>query len=206
MKHNTDSGNVLFLILIAVVLFAALSYAVTQSSRGGGSVDRETNKLIAQKFINFGNSVRVGVQRMQLIEGIDVQDINFGENATGSNAIFAAEGGGVAWIDPPPEAYDGGGPYVWSFSKPSNNWGAWGVGTDTSGSGAEAFIWIMNLDEDVCKSINELMGHPYEIPVDSNGSGPLSSGYTMSAYEGEWAWCYQEGSQAPEFIFILDDN
>ncbi len=143
---------------------------------------------------------------MKVIQGVDLDNLDFGENATGPLAVFSPDGGGATWIDPPAESYDGAGAYSWSFYTPVDDWGAWGVGSDVSGQGAETFIWILNLDDEVCKAINQLMGHPYEIPVDSDGSGPLSSGFTMSAYEGEWAWCYQEGGQEPEFIFILDAN
>lgn len=202
-QSHKQSGNVLFLILIAVVLFAALSYAVTQSSRGGGDVDRETLRLKAQKFISFGDSVRLAVQRMTIVQRIDIEDLNFSENATGPTAVFHPDGGGATWMDPPQDSYDGSGAYNWNFYKPSNNWGVWGVGTDNSGTGGEAFIWLLNLDEGVCSAINDLMGHGFEIPNDPT-SAALPN--TISAYEGEWAFCYTDAGGPTELIYVIDDN
>ena len=52
-----EEGNVLFLILIAVVLFAALSYAVTSSTRsGGGSVSKDKAKSYAAAIVQHADA------------------------------------------------------------------------------------------------------------------------------------------------------
>lgn len=63
-----QSGNILFLILIAVALFAALSYVVTNSSRGtSGSISNEAGRLQASEVLNFSTSLRTAVSRMQAL-------------------------------------------------------------------------------------------------------------------------------------------
>ncbi|OIN86040.1 MAG: hypothetical protein AUJ12_07240 [Alphaproteobacteria bacterium CG1_02_46_17] len=68
--YNHEKGNVLFLILIAVELFAALSYAVTQSSRSsGGDVSRENARLIASNFMSLFSQIDSAVTRLQISSG-----------------------------------------------------------------------------------------------------------------------------------------
>lgn len=70
-----QSGNVLFLILIAVVLFAALSYAVTKSSSGGGgNISREQAKLDQAELENYLLAVHTGVQRLTIVRGCESVD------------------------------------------------------------------------------------------------------------------------------------
>lgn len=84
---RSQRGNVLFLILIAVALFAALSYAVTQSSRSGGDASKETNVINTASLTQYPNSVRTSVLRL-IIGGIAPEDIYFNKPDEFSGAGF----------------------------------------------------------------------------------------------------------------------
>lgn len=114
---RTQRGNILFLILLAVVLFAALSYAVTQSMRGGGKDGgSESADLAAAEILQWFAAVDTAVMRMHVVGGIAYEDMSFAYNSLSSSGgalsgyshstrctsnrcrVFLPEGGGV----PPP--------------------------------------------------------------------------------------------------------
>lgn len=116
--NSKERGNILFLILLAVVLFAALSYAVTQSLRGGGKdVSDEKAAAIAAQIINA-----IGLQEPELMRFMErrklgVHQIDFtgpiGSAFGGGNSpnctttacdFWHADGGGAAIPALPPIA------------------------------------------------------------------------------------------------------
>ena len=63
-------GNILFLILLAVVLFAALSYAVTSSTQGGGrNASAERMSLDASQIIGDVGRWRTAMARLKMVDG-----------------------------------------------------------------------------------------------------------------------------------------
>lgn len=75
---NKERGNILFLILLAVVLFAALSYAVTQSMRGGGNdASKEKMQLTYAKLQNRW-ALLAGQATRRRLEGCSVTDLGSG--------------------------------------------------------------------------------------------------------------------------------
>ncbi len=81
------SGNALFIILIAVALFAALSYAITQSSRGGGGIEREQAQIAGAQLAQYGATMGSTIDRMQLVNGCSVTDFSFNFDSDGDGDV-----------------------------------------------------------------------------------------------------------------------
>jgi hypothetical protein len=157
-----ERGNALFLILIAVALFAALSYAINQSGRGGGDVSRETVQTVAAQIVDTGAGLRQAATRM-LIAGTSVYSIVFTSPSTGlTTQIFDAKGGGATNGKPPPAA---GTTTAWSY-RPAQD-ATTGTFVCGVGTAAPEVLVILGstifgeyLDLAVCVQIQKSLGFP----------------------------------------------
>lgn len=108
--RRREKGNALFLILIAVALFAALSYAVTQTGRGGGGTSKEQTALEIARIEDYQSQIQTALQRMSLTGTpeylVDYHDPAFPACETNGRAtntscttssckLFDPQGGGV---------------------------------------------------------------------------------------------------------------
>lgn len=111
-----QTGNILFLILIAVALFAALSYAVTSSSRSSSSgVSAEQTKIGVNRMLQHASAIEQAITKMRVINGCTESQIsayselwetpsdynNTSAPADGRCNIYHPNGGGIAWQKPP---------------------------------------------------------------------------------------------------------
>ncbi len=181
MNSRQQKGNVLFLILIAVALFAALSYAVTQSSRSGGDVSKETNVINTASLTQYPNSVRTSVLRL-IIGGIDPSDIYFNKpdefegggytylKDSSNNidrtprAVFHPQGGGASYQQVPANLTAGGQALDWSFNMDFEI-PLLGLSQTSSGAGNELIAFAPGVTEGICARVNRELHSDEEIPV-----------------------------------------
>lgn len=170
-RSGSMRGNALFLILIAVALFAALSYALTQSSRGGGSsISKEKDQISAAQIVQAANVMRAGAQRLRL-SGVAAGDIRLHPDGdrhvpctnTDGTCIFTADGGGALPLSLPEEAF---GYYmppqnivyneVQESLRGTNEHDVVieGIGTDA----ADGVMFILGLKKSVCENLNKGLG------------------------------------------------
>ena len=167
-KDKYQGGNALFLILIAVVLFAALTYAITQSNRGSGnSSAREGNAVGASSVTQFPAAVRTGVTRI-LMRGFAVNEVLYSRPVdtaayatTPQQQVFHPDGGGVTFTPPDDQAVTSSAAATWVINS--------NAGTTVEGVGTAAADHVMFLTDvkgGVCQQImNQLYGQGAAIPA-----------------------------------------
>lgn len=171
---RNQNGNALFIILIAVILFAALSYAVTSSSRTGDTqITRENTRLNIAKVESFVATTRAGIQRTVLVNKANPWDLSFKNNAwlyvngsvkdpIGTPAdpslfIFHPSGGAVTAM-----AFDGLArdcPSCTAFNtKPGSGAMNWCAVPNIGSTAPELIMGIGGITIDACQQINAKEG------------------------------------------------
>jgi hypothetical protein len=142
------------MILLAVVLFAALSYAVTSSLRGDKDASSENLENTAAQIIQFSTNVEQAVSRLRLSNGCTDVQISFknpivsgytnsSSPSDGSCRVFNSSGGGLSYQTLPIES--GGTDYYFTTTRVT------GVSTLNS----DLVLIAPNLTQSLCQVINQ---------------------------------------------------
>lgn len=156
-KPSRSSGNVLFLILIAVALFAALSYAVTNSTRNSGNSSAETSRIVASQILQFGSSFEVAITRSRVIDGTPEWGFDLSGTSTESTTnatcsstsckLFMGNGGGISVFRLPIEV----------SATPNPRFYVIGV-QDIGTTEPDLVINYRGATKEVCEAYNKLLG------------------------------------------------
>lgn len=180
MKNlNCQSGNVLFLILIAVALFAALSYAVTQSSRSGTSPGGEQGQIAAAELIQYGTYIESAVRNVRLIGRCTEQEISFFRTGVTALAayehtsestncqVFDPSGGKAPFVEPNTTWLDEAKNAQAGYQ---NIYYTWANAVDGVGTDADDLIMVVpHLKFYVCRAINRRLINSIDIPDNTGG-------------------------------------
>lgn len=158
---RSQSGNVFFIILIGIVMFAALMFTFSRSARQGTeSLGSREAELAASDIISYGQRVERGVQRI-LSKGISESDISFANDivtgydnlscTTEGCLVFSPSGGGVAWANPP-DNVNAGEPYFFG----TNRVGSFDGTTKQIGTTERDLVIILPVKPEVCTVINNV--------------------------------------------------
>jgi hypothetical protein len=160
-SKQSERGNVLFLILIAVALFAALSYVVTQSTRsGGGTTEREQSILNSAQMTQYPTALRTAIIRM-ILGGTRIENVLFNapdafSTISVNRLVFHPNGGGAVFQTAPADLMAG----------TANQQGSWnfnaeyhvvGLGVDTV-NGNDLIAFLPGVSAAVCRQANEQLG------------------------------------------------
>lgn len=209
--RNRQNGNALFLILIAVILFAALSYAITQSNRSGGDPGKETNLIASTTVMQYADAVKTAMTKMRVRGATNQLDFISPDTPTFDDPpvtykVFHPNGGGAVWqnVDPNTVELDGSGVPL----------GSWVFRTDTAVAGLAVgntyVAFLTHVRKSVCETINEQLGGSRAIPNVGMDIGSATANPTLTGtgIDGQFAKCVETTDVPAEYLYynVLVEN
>ena len=196
--NNSQCGSAIVWIFIAVSLFAALTYAFNSGSRTSvGFLSDAQADGYADEIIAYGNEVKTAVRRLQL-RGCNDDEVNFDNNLvagyTNPSApvgnkcdIFQTSGGGLRWNVAQNSALSTPGDFAIVAANEID-----GVGSDcAAASCSELVIFLSNIKQEVCMSINDSLGIP-----NPSGAPPTDTTFTETPeYVGTFSYVTTIGDE-----------
>ena len=191
-RRGGESGNVLFLILIAVALFAALSYAVTQSTRSGaGDTASETNLISSAQLTQYPAGVRTSVVRM-IIGGVAIEELLFNDPSDFSTiintddlrerAVFHPNGGNATYQLAPSDVVttdNANGVWYYNAEVQIQNIGI----TDSGAAGNDIIGFLPDVTLGICRRMNDELGIEVSDSPDANTNGvPEQAGLVVTDF------------------------
>lgn len=207
--RQKEKGHALWLILIAVTLFGAISYVVSHSDER--AAEEEKLMMAAAQVTQFPAAIRTALARL-VAAGVALEDVDFNEMGTTPQSVFFSGGGGVAYQKPP---YLVGSQNEWRFKTKSRDGKGWfiaGIGSDGA-AGKDIFAYMVDVPVILCHELNTSIGlpaqprvEPAEVNLAVPGDADAKAGHnawTFSAHAQEKktetppAACVRNGVEGP---------
>lgn len=168
-KINTQSGNALVYVLIAIALFAALSFTLARNTDTSEAdmLSDDQAELYAVQLISYATQAKSAVDQM-IFTGSDIDDLDFTlPNEADFNTpphihkVYHPDGGGLNPARIPEEAIDqstSDPPPRWYMGRFNNvEW------TDTSND--DVILVAFQIKQSVCEKLNQKITGSTSIPT-----------------------------------------
>lgn len=222
--RNRQQGNILFLILVAVALFGALSFVVTTYSRTGDhSGNMETALIASSEIVQFSTALSSAVTHLRVsnrcairqisferapFDGSDTDYINPYAPSNFSCHIFHKDGGRVSYVPLPDGANDGS---EWAFIQAQ----VIGVGADQTACGADCsdiLLMLGGMTDSTCEILNRRFTAQRATAIQGDGvnyennkfAGDFTAGPDIDGLaESQLSMCIQDANGRIYFYTVL---
>lgn len=220
-------GNIIFIVLLAVMLFAALAFVISKDWGQSSNIpSQEQARLDASEMISYGTAIRPVIDRMILLSG--ASDIN----TSGTGILFAAPNAhadyGTAGTQPTTEVFHASGGKLTYQAPPQSacvsacayeftgQYTVTGVGDNGK---SELAMVVPNLTQTTCEKVNSLQNLGWaSVPTggvlalarfdgtnygDNGGPDPVTLTGAGNAFVGKRTFCYRESGGGQRYILLM---